>query len=243
MARARKGPRKPKSKAGRNLAGQFFERFALPLVGGELSTDQDLGDIVNDTLSLGVEVKAADSNNGHTLRVEQKDKYLRMRDIGFPLEHFAYLLCCYPNDVGKKKGMRQRRPLSVLKSNKEREAYLAGNVDRVFLLDIEIINAFERKFGTIPCRHPFRGDELDIPVRRGALKPFTNGATASWLKDLGLTPCDFRRGEYNLRTTVCIQDRSTEEVRTYTPDFLFITVLKKDFHEKFVLEQDYTLVR
>ncbi|MEX2010196.1 MAG: hypothetical protein WD874_00095 [Parcubacteria group bacterium] len=220
----------------RNRSGHFFEQLGLAIVGGEINREhRQFGDIVNDELSLGVEVKAGDSNNGLGIRVGQKRMYEEVQRLGFPYSHFAYLLCCYVNESSPQKirGKRSPRPLSLLKNKWEKYSFFARDVNKVFLLDLAVMNALEKKVGITTCRHPEREEEEDIRIRRRELEPFCNGNGTAYLKTLGLDPRKWLIGKYDLGVSVEIWDSESDGPMYYSPRFPFYTVLPAKFHHKF----------
>lgn len=147
----------------------------------------------NEELGIRVEVKARDNNHAFGIGVDQKRVY--EGDPPFPLTDTLYALVTFRNSRRRAVGDRKPRgirsdtfsELARLSRKSQQQEFLAGKVDEVFLLDLEIVNALERVHGTRLGHFAGRAGEASIVLRRTELREyFRNGSFAHSMRLLGL---------------------------------------------------------
>lgn len=130
--------------------GDFFEGIALQLLKGERGNNGE-GDIVNWRGETGIEVKASDNNHAFRLPIEQLEHHRHVSQ-GFPLSSFYYALFCYRNRAGRG---RRRSLLAGCREDSAFLAMLAQGVDTLYLVDVGLlvacVKAFGTKCGCLPC--------------------------------------------------------------------------------------------
>jgi hypothetical protein len=226
----------------RGRVGEFFEHLAKATVGGEFNENEDIryGDLIDLKLYLGVEVKSSD--NGHPFRIGLNQKR-RYEEMLFPLDHFAYCFCSYKNYVRAKRAEgllrtrgRKAGMITLLhRYDKKAEQFkvLADTVDEVFLIDLEVMNALEKKIGIFPSSHPGRQGEREMRLIRRDLRPLVNGSFTKLISDMGLSPEEWTLGKFDLERTISIESETSNKSETYTSRFTLHTILKQDLHKRF----------
>lgn len=228
----------------RGRVGEFFQHLAIEAIGGQfVKKEEDLryGDIADWKLRLGVEVKSSDNGHPFRIRIKQKRTY---EEILFPLDCFAYCLCSYRNRVSARKiegylrtrGKKAKTMTLLHRFDKKSDQFklLSQKVDDVFLLDIEVMNALEKKMGIYPSSHPGRQGEQEMRLRRRDLRPLVNGSFSPIMTELGLDPKDWVSGKYLIEKSVVIPSTDLKTSQTYNTKFVLYTIFRKQFHKKFV---------
>lgn len=231
------------------LIGDFFETALAKLLNCRVADyGQPLyGDIYNEAQSFRVEVKARDHQHPFGLNLKQKEFY-EHNNLPFPhdFSHTLYAAFMYKRDVKWSKRVRSRNgwsnhyvsSLTLLKTEQEKLELLASLTRTVWLLDIEVISALQRKLGTGMSTHPVHArdkEEQEITLWREDLEEmFCRESFAETLDDLGLCRNEWRGASRNIRLGFDFWTRDPDDEfegseRPYSARFNLVSVLRRDF--------------
>ena len=209
--------------------GEFYARLIQSVVGGTAGSSFDNGsDILNHQLGFEVEVKAS-SNNQH-FRISSSQKLRYLEKTPFPLDCFLYALCSY-----RGKGSDKRSRLSRCRTKAELFGVLAERTDEVYLFDIEILNAFERKLGVLTGRYVGNGakEEVFTMQRKRDIRLFWNGRRLESMNSLGLRSSDWTFGSVELEENLSVGGR------IYAASFTLFTALRPSIHRKLFKTREF----
>ncbi len=206
-----------------DTVGRFFETLAASMMRARPATEGN-EDLAIRRIGLGIEVKSGDNNRFLRIPVDQ---YQQHQDLsgGFPnpYDDFVYCLFCYNNRqtlVQSRKAKRTTRRSLLASCKSELDVYscLARNVDSLYVLHAEAIEAFRVahgvKTGSLPCEP----ERQTIEVGRKMLKMFTadNAATILAFYSLNLDTWIVRERLMNLSVKVIPREPHlsfTEDIR------------------------------
>lgn len=164
--------------------GRFFEGVAHRIFGGEPSNNGE-GDIVDWKLGFGMEVKASDNNHSFRLPVDQIKHHGTLLG-GFPLQWFLYGLFCYRNRT--KRGYPRRSLLKCCQDEIATGQFLAQNVDALYILELPVIEALWKMYGSVFMRLPCQDGREVVQVQRTQLQTFLEADQRSLFEQMGLAP-------------------------------------------------------
>lgn len=226
--------RKMRHKNTLGRVGEFYQHLVAQLLSC-VTADigrEEYGDIFSNDLGIRVEVKARDNKHLFGLGISQKRGY--EDEPPFPLSYTLYALVTYRNNkrFGKNdkrpRGLRaiNHSPLARLAHKHEQHQFLAGKIDEIYLLDIEVINALENLHGLKVGHFAGRAEEQSIVLSRTDLRRyFRNGSFGDVTRELGLkSKRGWARSENNVAMSLVVDERSFE------PRFTLVTVLRKSLH-------------
>lgn len=207
--------------------GNFFELVARKTLSGKVPPISERSDVMNTEVDFQVEVKASDNN--HHFRISSPQREFHSAKVPFLLDTFLYMLFAYRTSLRRDSEKRTSRMHEAFQGH-EQFTVMKEWIHDVFLLDIEVINAFERLLGAEFGKHA--GDGAQYPMlelkRTRHLRPLWNGKQHELLTRLKLNPCDWRFGQFQIRKTVTI------ERRRYMVNFPLFTMLRPGFHADLV---------
>lgn len=148
------------------IVGNFFEELAGLIFNGQRVLNQQNGnpDIINESMELGIEVKASGSDDSLRLCLEQLEGH-RSNSKGFPFSWFIYALFDYhtPRGVGKQRLLSRQKNESAIRS------LLLDSVSRVYILDLEFIWKLKSLLEAKTNLRPFSSDPV-IEIKRKDLR-------------------------------------------------------------------------
>lgn len=237
-ADAKSNWRKMRQKNTLGRVGEFYQCLVANLLDCTITEqgNTEYADMYNETLGIRVEVKARDNNHAFGISVDQKRVY--EKEPPFPLNDTLYALVTFRNS--KRRGTSDKRPRGVqsdtfselarLNRKSQQQEFLAGKVDEVFLLDLEIISALERTHGTRVGHFAGRAGEDSIVLRRTELREyFRNGSFAQGMRAFGLYPSGWVRRSSEVRVTMFLRGA------VLTSEFTLVTVLRARLHKQIAL--------
>ena len=210
------------------ITGKFWEHAGQRVVGGEISHNNENGDVCNWSLEATFEFKGSHwhSNYGLKLHTLQFGRYQK-RVTGFPFSTCMYGLFCYENKFVSWEGKR-RTELSFLHDPDEIYPFLAKRVQWCILLDFSIISRImETHPKSTTSTYGHKGMEsVDLKCRW--VHNFVNNDLRNNLSSLDLSPTDYRTVSGKIRTWITIDPPQRYHLR-----FPFTMVLHKDDLRKF----------
>ncbi len=116
------------------LIGLFFEELIYRLLGGKRPSQKGefaRADMIHWGLEALVEVKAVDNGHCPTVFVDQFERHLT--NVGFPVSHLLYFICCYKVKV-KVDGQSRSELAARTRTEGELEAFLAAHLTEVYVV-------------------------------------------------------------------------------------------------------------
>jgi hypothetical protein len=211
---------------------EFYHHVVSSITRGQVATNghQELGDVYNDKLALGVEVKSSDNRHSWRISISQLNKHAR--SIPFPLSSYLYAICSYRSNGWFKRGEKKPRGVKAttysmmarLTSKNERHEFLAKRTDELYLLDIKIIHALARRHGTITGA--FAGKpEKALKLNRDILRQLHKSSDLFFFS-INLNPHQFVIESRNVVVPVTIDDCK------YVSQFTLVSVMRKSWYKK-----------
>jgi hypothetical protein len=169
------------------IVGEFFERAAHAIFGGELCRNGD-GDICLHRQSTTIEVKGSSeqSSYGFRLDLEQVERYESM--VPFPFLRAYYVLMAYNNPQSRRSRTSQMAPHVTPKAVC---AYLRWSVSWCVVVDLSIVTKWKEvlpRSRTSILGH--LGTET-VDIRCRDMAGYINGGLAGKLAPLGLPASEY----------------------------------------------------
>ncbi len=194
------------------------------------------GDMSSLDLQIRVESKSRGDVNSLEIRAHQIREY--EEDPPFPLEYSLYSLAYYQSTERFKAGQPRPRGFSPktsqyslirsIKNEGDMYQFLSSHIKGIYLVDLSIVTAFEKKFGAKPCRMVGRREETAVQIGWERVNELL-GEDASFiegLQKLKLRPTSWAKGVYPMHITCTIGDV------TFPVRFTLITLLKKPLNAR-----------
>jgi hypothetical protein len=218
--------------------GKFFEHMLAEMLACEISA-RDLpgstawADIHSNDLGIRIEVKSKGDVKIPEIRVSQVREY--EEEPPFPITHSLYAIALYkgtgpltrngPRPRGFSEKTKMVSLMRDLKTDAEYNQFFASHAQTVYLLDLRIIQAFEKKLGVHSCRHIGRREEMAIRLGRTTLdEHFGDASFEDSLKQLRLQPAGWAKGVYPMQVHFRIDSQRLSS------KFTLVTVLRKNLH-------------
>jgi hypothetical protein len=141
--------------------GDFFEGLAGRITGARKTNRGTTADLCIQGTGTGIEVKGC---GNHVARICASQLAAHRDSMGFPkpFSNFLYCLFCYRNKTGKAKNGRPRRSLlSMCGSRDAIHTTLAQHTDRLYILDLQVIERLRETQGCGDWQVPDEGHRGD----------------------------------------------------------------------------------
>lgn len=215
------------------IVGDFYNDMAATMLDGEKTQrgQWEFADVYNLDIGIRVEVKARNSNNAFGIRIKQKESY--EGEPPFPFSNTLYCLVSYAHRGPWQENATRPNLLRNSRGLKAKYALLARAVFKVYLIDLPLITAMQKKSGVEETFFAGRENQPTLKLgRQSHLERFRKGLFEETMREHHLDPARWVMTENKVGFEVSIPNGMDGEIFTNPVEFKLITLLRKGLHRR-----------